>query len=168
MLVGILSDTHNDSIIAREAVRLFDGFGVEHLIHCGDVGGEAVFDEFVGHSLTFVWGNTDFPLGGLFAYLESVGITPPRDIPTTVVLGGKKFAVFHGHESKFESSIVGLEVDVICHGHTHVARDDVVHRKRIINPGALHRARRKTVAVFDTETNDLKILDVETGKPVHG
>ncbi len=163
MLVGIFSDSHNDHLMTREAMRLFDHLGAAHLIHCGDVGGQSVFDELVGRPLTFVWGNTDCPDQGLFAYAESVGFTLPNGVPTTVTLGGKLFAVFHGHEQGFETAVDDLDVDIICHGHTHVARDDLVRGTRIINPGALHRARRKTVGVYDTETDKLEYFDIKVG-----
>lgn len=163
MLVGILSDSHNDHLMAREAMRLFDDLGTSHLIHCGDVGGEAVFDELVGRPLTFVWGNTDCPGNALLAYVELVGLTLPSGAPSTVTLDGKRFAVFHGHERAFETALVDLDVDIICHGHTHVARNDTVGGIKIINPGALHRARRKTVAVFDTETDKLQYFEVKVG-----
>jgi uncharacterized protein len=163
LLVGILSDTHNDHLMAREAMRLFDHLGVAHLIHCGDVGGEAVFDELVGRPLTFVWGNTDCAANGTLVYIESIGFTLPSGVPTTVTLDGKRFAVFHGHERGFDTAIDDLDVDVICHGHTHVARDDLVRGTRIINPGALHRARRTTVASYDTETDRLQYFDIKVG-----
>jgi predicted phosphodiesterase len=50
--------------------------------------------------------------------------------------------------------------DYLLHGHTHVKRDERVGRTRVINPGALHRAREKTVAVLDTATDMLTFLTV--------
>jgi predicted phosphodiesterase len=96
MLVGILSDSHGRADPVRAAVALFDRLGVKHLIHCGDVGGVEVFDELVGRPITFVWGNTDMPGGGLLSYLHSVKIGVPDG--ARVTLDGKSFAVFHGHE----------------------------------------------------------------------
>ena len=81
MLIGILSDSHNHSDPVRRAMALFDLLGVSKIIHCGDVGGTGVFDELVGRDLTFVWGNTDCPGAGLFAYLETVGVAAPDRVP---------------------------------------------------------------------------------------
>jgi predicted phosphodiesterase len=36
-----------------------------------------------------------------------------------------------------------------------------VGRVRCINPGALHRARRKTVAILDTERDQLTFVEVQ-------
>ena len=160
MLVGILSDSHDDHAMVMRAVALFDSLGAQHLIHCGDVGGGAVFDELVGRALTFVWGNTDYPTPGLCRYVESVGFALPSGVPTCVDLDGKRFAVFHGHERGFDAAVGKLDVDYLLHGHTHIRRDERCGRQRIINPGALHRAAPKTVATLDTGSDALTFHDV--------
>ena len=163
MLIGILSDSHGRFLAVRQAMRLFDKLGVAHVIHCGDIGGIEVFDELVGKPCTFVWGNMDLPDSGLFAYLRTVGIQPPNAVPVRLSLDGKAFAVFHGHEHDFNRAISMLDVDYILHGHTHVARDDRCGYTRIINPGALRHARRKTVATLDTSSGKLTLHDIRKG-----
>ena len=160
VLIGILSDTHGQHLSTRHAMALFDDLGVEHVIHCGDVGGESVFDELVGRPCTFVWGNTDRRDGGLAAYLQIVGIVVPREVPTRIELDGKRIAVFHGHERGFQRAVDTLPVDYLLHGHSHVARNETRGGKRIINPGALYRARRKTVAVLDTTNDELTFYEI--------
>ncbi len=160
MLIGILSDSHGRHLAVRVAVALFDKLGVSHLIHCGDVGSSDVFDQMVGRPCTFVWGNMDFPADGLLTYAQALGLAIPHDIPVRLELGGKRFAVFHGHEPGFNKAIQRLDVDYILHGHTHVACDEKYNGKRVINPGALHRAARKTVATLDTETDQLTFHEV--------
>ncbi len=162
MLVGILSDSHNNCQRVRAAAGLFGKLGVGHVIHCGDVGGEGVFTELLGTPLTFVWGNTDLMDRALFGYLQGVGIAVPDTIPVRVELDGKRFAVFHGHEGGFHEAQSRLAVDYLLHGHTHMARDDRTDGKRIINPGALTRATPTTVATLDTDSDELtfhRILD---------
>jgi len=159
LLVGILSDSHGRHLAVRQAVAIFDKLGVAHVIHCGDVGTPEVFDEIVGRPCTFVWGNTDSPEDGLLTYARSLGLLIPHEVPVQIELGGKTFAVFHGHESSFDAAM-RLNVNYVLHGHTHVARDERIGGKRIINPGALHRAARKTVATLDTKTDQLTFHEV--------
>ena len=159
MLIGILSDSHGHHALVRQALTLFDGLGVKHVIHCGDVGGKDVFDELVGRSCAFVWGNMDFPDDGLLSYLDTVDIPVPNSVPLRLTLASKSLVVFHGHEAGFGRAVASLDVDYILHGHTHVARDKRRGNTRIINPGALHRARPKTVATLDLETDHLTFLD---------
>ena len=141
-------------------MALFDRLGVTKIIHCGDIGGTGVFDELVGRDLTFVWGNTDYPSAGLLAYLETVGFTTPDRVPARLTLDGKAFAVYHGHEPGFDEAVRSLDVDYVLHGHSHLVRDDRRGKTRIINPGALHRARRKTVATLDAASDQLKFHEV--------
>lgn len=39
--------------------------------------------------------------------------------------------------------------------HTHTASNETLSGRRTINPGDLHRARRETVAMLDTATDEL-------------
>ena len=159
MIVGVMSDTHGHFLAAREAIELFERAGVDHVIHCGDVGGEEVFDELMGRPLTFVWGNTDTPTDGLMAYLQAMGFTMPNGVPARIELGGKKFAVFHGHESQFRLS-KQLDVDFVLYGHTHEADVEVFDGKCFVNPGALFRANPKTVATINTQTSEIQFHEV--------
>jgi len=160
LLIGILSDSHGRHHLVRRAVELFQAANVDHIIHCGDVGGMDVFNELVGMPCTFVWGNTDPRDDGLTAFLDSVGIPRPVSIPTRIDLGGKRFAVYHGHEPGFDQALEVLDVDYLLHGHLHVARDERIGLRRVINPGALHRTRMKTVAILDTATDELTFHEI--------
>jgi uncharacterized protein len=76
-------------------------------------------------------------------------------------LGGKTFAVFHGDDFTLSRRLT-LEKrhDYLLQGHSHVRMDERVGRMRVINPGALHRANPKTVAVLDTESDALQFLTI--------
>ena len=51
-------------------------------------------------------------------------------------------------------------VAYLCHGHTHATRDERLGPTRVINPGALFRARRHTVAVLDLARDEVSFLAV--------
>lgn len=146
--------------MVRRALSLFDEHGVECIIHCGDVCGVDVFDELVGRPCHFVWGNMDDRDSGLEAYLKTVGLNPPAEIPLRFTIEGKRFAVFHGHESAAREMENLSDVDYVLHGHTHQCRDERVGGVRIINPGALFRAATKTVAILDLATDALTFHEV--------
>ena len=148
MLIGIVSDSHGRSVTLRLALQLFDRLGVQYVVHCGDVG-IAALDELAGRRCTLVWGNTDPADHSAAVYARTLGVQVPDDPPALLELAGKRLAVFHGHERGFERAHLDLRVDYILHGHTHQRRDDRMGGVRIINPGALHRARQRTVATLD-------------------
>jgi len=156
-----MSDSHGRVRAVAEAIRRFDELGVEYVIHCGDVGGDGVMQLLAGRPCTFVWGNTDEPDRELLAYVEELGLPLPGEPPAVLELEGKRLAVFHGHEPNFPAALAHLPVDYLFHGHTHIRRDERIANKRIINPGALHRANPRTFATLETETDELTYYKVE-------
>lgn len=162
MKIGILSDSHGRAEIVRRAVALLERHGAERLVHCGDIGGMEVFDQLVGRQVDFVWGNSDQPDTGLNEYLRTVGLSPPRRVPLRLEINGKHFAVWHGHEPQAAAMLRSPEsgVDYLLHGHTHTRRNERLGGARIINPGALHRALPKTVAILDLHADQVTFLEV--------
>lgn len=158
MLIGILSDTHDRAEAAAAGLRALEGAGCEIFLHCGDVGGQRVIDLLAGLKGGFVWGNTDFDRGPLLQYARALGVKC-YGVFGDLSLGGKRVALLHGDDAKLKQRIVAeQQFDYLCQGHTHVPEDRRVGRTRIINPGALHRASEKTVAVLDTEVDRVEFL----------
>lgn len=166
MIVGVLSDSHGDARTTASAVALLEHLGAAALVHCGDIGGDDVLSELLGLPARFVWGNTDYESARLRRYAESIGLTPPNTVPVRWTLAGKNIAIYHGHERQFETWLRRGEdeesergdepaVDYVLYGHTHVAADARIGGVRLINPGALHRARIYTVATLDLVTDQL-------------
>ncbi len=162
MLIGILSDSHGDAAATASAVRLLEERGAEHLVHCGDLCGEGVLDELAGHRCTFVWGNCDSPGPTMKRYVQTLGLTWPEQ-PVLLKLAGKRIAVYHGHERSFASAAEQDAVDYVLYGHTHKYADRRVGRVRFINPGALYRARIKTMALLNLKNDTLKFFRLDTG-----
>lgn len=154
MILGILSDSHGDAVRTARAVKLLDEERAEAFVHCGDVGGEAVLNELTGLKAWFVWGNCDCPDASLERYVRSLNLPIPDGVPLRLELDGKRIAVFHGHEREMDH-FDPAEFDYVLHGHTHLCRDERVGQTRIINPGALHRAKEHTVATLDLSSDAL-------------
>jgi predicted phosphodiesterase len=72
----------------------------------------------------------------------------------------KRIAFTHGHELPAMRAAVTGGAHYLIHGHTHELRDERTAGTRIINPGALHRAPRFTVATLEPATDQLTILEV--------
>ena len=56
---------------------------------------------------------------------------------------------------------IGGAFDFLFYGHTHVAEEHRTGPTRVINPGALHRARVKSVLVLDLPSGEARRLEVE-------
>lgn len=161
MIVGILSDTHDRLHATSLAVQALAGAGAQFLIHCGDVGSEQILDQLAGVPAAFVFGNTDWDRQALQRYAEQLGLRC-LGAAGELELGGKSFCVLHGDDSReMRRALDAQRFDYLLHGHTHVKRDERVGRTRVVNPGALHRAREKTVALLDTAADGLRFLPVK-------
>ena len=158
MLVGILSDTHGNAAMTAAAVDVLGGRGAEYFIHCGDVGSQRVLDALAGLPAAVVLGNVDdLDIEG---YAHHLGLRCAGR-SDDLTLDDKRIAVLHGDDAALKRSLLaGQEHDYLLQGHTHVAQDVRIGRTRIINPGALHRAQRKTVALLNTARDRVEFLDV--------
>jgi putative phosphoesterase len=160
VIVGILSDTHDRLEAARAAVSLLKAGGAEYYIHCGDVGSEPILDLLAGLPSAFVFGNNDWDRRGLERYAADIHVSCLGNAGD-LELAGKLFHVQHGDDFRaMQQALDSQKYDYLLHGHSHLQRDEGVGRTRIINPGALHRAKEKTVALLDTQSEVLRFLVV--------
>ncbi|ELZ55181.1 MULTISPECIES: metallophosphoesterase [Halorubrum] len=142
MLVGIVSDTHDDLNAVEAAVSLFEREGVDAVVHCGDfVAPFSVtpFDaDFAFHA---VRGNND----GEWAVESTVGsFGTYHGEAARLSFGGAgeadgiDVAVTHGTSDVVVDALVDCgDYDYVFHGHTHAhgveARGGTVR----VNPGGL-------------------------------
>ncbi len=183
MILGILSDTHGNVARTEAALRVFEQLGVEGLVHCGDIGSLEVLEVLRSSPLHgipgwVVCGNTDFADPVLVKYGELQGLTMAPVGPVRFVAGGRRFAVFHGHEPEFARLLNHIgrtdalpadfqPCDYVLHGHTHIAADRFVGPLRVLNPGALQRTVTPTVATLDIQADEVhfwQVLETPTGQ----
>jgi uncharacterized protein len=147
MKIGVLSDTHGEVGAARRAIRIFNDLGVTEAIHCGDIGAEVV-PLLTGLRTHFVCGNMD----DSDALREAM--TDPKhtfhDELGTLEIEGQRVAFLHGHDVKLlRHTIHSGHWDLVCHGHTHAFSSGFEGRTLVLNPGALGRTSRPSLAVVD-------------------
>jgi putative phosphoesterase len=160
MIVGLLSDTHDRLAAMIAGMNLLQQAGAEFFIHCGDVGSEQIFDQLAGVKSVFVWGNNDWERKDLSRYAKALEIQN-GDTFAELRLDDKLAAVTHGDDPKIVRRVLEEQRhNYLFVGHSHVKRDERVGSVRIINPGALHRANPKTVAVLDTQSDIVRFITV--------
>lgn len=160
MKIGILSDTHDEIERVGRALAVFRSAGAERLIHCGDITHPETVRAFAGWTIDFVYGNCDWNEGGLEAAMESIRATN-HGRWGHLEIEGTKLAFLHGDDERWMQELIDLKIyQFVFHGHTHTARDEVIGSTRVINPGALHRARRKSIVVLDLPTGEALSYEV--------
>jgi putative phosphoesterase len=158
MLLGILSDSHGHAETTHRAVEALLEAGAETLIHLGDIGSEEVLEELVVVPAKIVFGNCDDERL-LARHAERLGVEVCHPIGF-LEHASKRIAFSHGHLVPLMEAAVRNAVDYLLHGHTHEVRDERIGSTRVINPGALHRASRYTVALLDPQADRLRVLEV--------
>ncbi|RUL86852.1 metallophosphoesterase family protein [Tautonia sociabilis] len=154
MRIGILSDSHDQIDRTAAAVALLAAEGAESLVHCGDLTGPEVVHVVAASGLPcrYVLGNNDFDLEAVERAIAATG-----DLllgwSAEFELGGRRLAVTHGHLSGEFRRLVRTAPDYLLFGHTHQRLDERDGPTRVINPGALHRARIWTVALLDLDSD---------------
>ncbi len=159
MLIGILSDTHDRLARTHTAVQHLIDNGADVLIHCGDLNGPDIVRACAVLPAWYVFGNNEDEFAVLRRTIADTGGVC-LDWGGEVTLGEKRLAVTHGHLSRELRQLLAGRPDYLLTGHTHQPLDRREGSMRHINPGALHRAEKYTVALLDPEKDDLRFIDV--------
>lgn len=159
MIIGILSDTHDQLARTRLAMNQLREAGAEVLIHCGDFVGAPILLSCCVLPSWFVFGNND-SAGELELAAADTSATC-LGWGGIVEFDGKRIGVTHGHLTGDVRSLLGENPDFLLTGHSHIAADSMAGTVRRINPGALHRAFEFTVALLNLESGDLPFLPVQ-------
>ena len=145
MLVGLVADTHDNTVAASRVAEFFRERDVDHAFHLGDVTQPESLDPFAGLPLTVLRGNND---------------EEPWPDTWRQELAGVRVGATHGHLRSALASLVA-ECDVVLHGHTHRRRVERVEKALVVNPGALHRAATYTCALMELPTKRVVFYRVD-------
>jgi putative phosphoesterase len=161
MLLGVVSDTHGDIARTRAAVQMLDSLGVEAVLHCGDIGTPEIVAMFAPWPTHFVFGNCDYDRKTLTRAIERAGQTCHGNFGD-LQLEGVRIALLHGHDDDLlQASITGDCFDLVCHGHTHVVRQELCGKSLVLNPGAVHRANPHTIATVQLPERIVNVVRIE-------
>jgi putative phosphoesterase len=160
MLLALLSDTHDNEATTRAALELLKPHNPAAYLHAGDLVSPAMLALFVGLNFHFIYGNNEWDLTTLRTRALAEGFTC-HDHAADLTFAGKRIAMVHGHEhSRLERLIHSGDYAYVIHGHTHLKKDARLGPTRIINPGALQRAKVKTVALLDVARDELRFFEI--------
>lgn len=173
--IGLLSDSHGRADITARAVAALVDAGARVLVHLGDVGSVQVLDALAVPDprdadrildAHVVFGNTDDDWPALANYARTLGITVDHPVGCLTLepdATGRAGALtfLHGDDELAMREAMRSQPRYLCHGHTHQKRDQRIGPTRVINPGALTRASRYTVALLETTGDSLQFLSVD-------
>ncbi len=166
-IIGLMSDSHGRACITQRAAEILVDGGAELLLHLGDIGGTDVIDAMLVACADteqvvptrIVFGNTDWDIPGLTNYARHLDVQVDHPLGR-LNLGDKPLFFTHGHDASAFRQALAPSPAYVCYGHTHKAADSRRGSTRLINPGALFRTAQPTVALLDTQADELTFLKV--------
>ena len=160
MKIAILSDTHSRYATIEAALQLVEARNVELILHCGDIEDAEAVWLFPGKT-HFVFGNCDTERASIRQAVYGIGATLHEPYGS-LDLDGVKIAFIHSDDRKlFRELEHGGRYEYLFYGHSHVAEQHQTGPTRVINPGALHRARVKTFVVLNLKSGEIETVEVE-------
>lgn len=136
MIIGVVSDTHNNYKNINKIVSIFNNLSVEMVVHTGDITNIRALDHFkhLNCRLVGVFGNNDrFEKG-----LEETALQNNFDFkqpPSLISRNNRNIAIFHEPDSIDEFLVDNKDVDIVLHGHTHRYRKEILNQTLVFNPG---------------------------------
>ncbi len=156
MLIGVMSDSHDNIPAIRDAAALFVERGVEAILHAGDFVSPFALKPLAATGIRFVgvFGNNDGERVGLRKVCPDIHEPPHR-----FHLSGR--ALLMVHDPEIISADLRAGAEVVVHGHTHqdgITRGDEL----VINPGetAGWLTGRRTVALLDLDALQAEIVEI--------
>jgi len=165
MLIGVMSDTHDNILLTKKAVSRFNREGVELVLHAGDFISPFMIDTLkdLEAPLTGVFGNND---GDRVLLERKSAALPTMKIAGTfarIDAGGMRIALLHGNDRELlEILIACRSLDLLVYGHTHRPEVRKEGSLLIVNPGEVYGylTGRSTVALVDTVKRSAGIVDI--------
>jgi putative phosphoesterase len=161
MRIAILSDSHGRQQTVERALQVLRERGINVVLHCGDIDDVETVAFFRGFTAHFVFGNCDCDRPGLAQAIEEAGGTL-HGAWGQLEFEGVKIALLHGDDQRLMRDVEGSgQFDFLFYGHTHHAAEHRTGPTRVINPGALHRARPKTFVLLDLASRQVERVALE-------
>ena len=161
MLLALLSDTHDNARTTRAALALLAPHHPDAFLHAGDLVAPDMLSHFADIGpFHFVFGNNEYDHAAIRTLAHALDLHC-HDPFADLTFAGKRVALLHGHDATlFHKLAQSGDYAYLIHGHTHVRQDTRLGHTRIINPGALHRAKTKSVALLNVGTDELRFLEL--------
>ncbi|SPQ01404.1 Phosphodiesterase [Candidatus Sulfobium mesophilum] len=157
MLIGTISDTHDNMPQIKKAVDFFNKRKVEHVVHAGDFTSPFTFRILKGLKCRFtgIFGNND----GDKLLLQKMSEGRLFNQPHIFELAGKKIILMHEHHTADALADSG-HYDIVIYGHTHKPDVRKVKNTLVINPGEAGSwlYDKSTIAIADLSDMTAEII----------
>lgn len=165
MLIGAISDTHDNLPQIEKAVKYLNDQKVSLVLHAGDYVAGFVVPKLkaLNCKLIGVFGNNDGDHELLKRRFGETTNCTIHDRFTSVTVEGYRIALLHGEETELLNAIINSgHFDAVIHGHSHISSVEKRGKTLAINPGELcgYLTGKSTLALLDTTKQEAKIIEL--------
>jgi len=165
MLIGAISDTHDNLPQVEKAVKYLNDQKVGLVLHAGDYVAGFVIPKFkqLNCKLIGVFGNNDGDHELLKKRFSETTNCTIHDRFAQVEVEGYRIALLHGTETELLDAIINSGYfDAVIHGHSHNKSIDKKGKTLVINPGEVcgYLTGKCTAALLDTAKREAKIMEL--------
>lgn len=165
MLIGAISDTHDNLPLIEKAVQTLNTQKVGLVLHAGDYVAGFVIPKLakLNCPLIGVFGNNDGDHELLKKRFSETTNCTIHDRFAQITIERHRIALLHGHETELLNAIVDSGYfDVVIHGHSHDKNIEQKGKTLSINPGELcgYLTDQPTIAILDTVKQQARIIEL--------
>jgi putative phosphoesterase len=165
MLIGVISDSHDNLPLIEKAVQILNDQKVGMVLHAGDYVAGFVIPKFKALNCQFigVFGNNDGDHELLKKRFSETTNCTIHDRFAKINLDGYKIALLHGHETELLDAIIESGYfDAVIQGHSHSKGIEQKGKTLTINPGELcgYLTKNPTFAILDTVEQKARIIEL--------
>jgi uncharacterized protein len=166
MLIGAISDTHDNLPLVEKAIQVFNEKKVSLVFHAGDYVAGFVIPKLnkLNCPLIGVFGNNDGDHELLKKrFSETINCKLYDRFAKTVVDDGFKIALLHGDETELLNALIDSQYfDAVIHGHSHNLGSEKKGKTLSINPGEAcgYLTGKPTIAILDTSKRQTQIIEL--------
>jgi putative phosphoesterase len=165
MLIGAISDTHDNLPLVEKAVKYLNDQKVGLVLHAGDYIAGFVIPKFkqLNCKLIGVFGNNDGDHELLKKRFSETANCTIHDRFAAVEVEGYRIALLHGEETELLNAVIDSGYfNAVIHGHSHNKSIEKKGKTLAINPGELcgYLTGKPTIAILDTAKNEARIIEL--------
>jgi putative phosphoesterase len=165
MLIGAISDTHDNLPQVEKAVKYLNSQNVALALHAGDYVAGFVIPKFklLNCKLIGVFGNNDGDHELLKKRFSETTNCTIHERFTSIEVEGYRIALLHGHEVELLNVIIESGYfDAVIHGHSHYKGVEKKGKTLAVNPGEVcgYLTGKSTVALLDSLKGEARIVEL--------
>ena len=165
MLIGLISDTHDNLPLVEKAIMQLNDEKVDLVLHAGDYTSPFTIPKFKALQcrLIGVFGNNDGDHELLKKRFNETQNCEVRGIFAEIDVSSFKIALLHGDEMELQNALVNCGgFDAVVSGHTHISVNKTKGRTMVICPGEVcgYLYGKSTMALLDTAKREAIIVEL--------